>query len=311
MAIASRTANFSRLEWHAFRHTRTLPLSAQPLTIADIDESQRDIPKRIRSWHRFHRLVRRAPGPLLETLDRYERCVLVAGCQRSGTTMLTRIIARSDGFRSFGLTHDDELDAALILSGRIDLPLDDRYCFQTTYLNERYPEYASLDASQRLIWLLRNPYSVVYSMVYHWRRFAFDELYESCVGETAPAPVARARRRHWPFGLARIERACIAYAAKTSQVERIADLVPRGSLMILDYDQVVNEPQSWLPDLFSFIGGHYAPTSATGIKTGSLRKQDRLTTRERALVAEIAWPTYERCLRLVSRKTSMPSGAKA
>ena len=59
------------------------------------------------------------------------------------------------------LTTDDELDAALALAGLVDLPLERRYCFQTTYLNERYEDYRTLDAGQRLIWVLRNHYSVV------------------------------------------------------------------------------------------------------------------------------------------------------
>ena len=59
--------------------------------------------------------------------------------------MLTRVIAGSSDFRGLALTHDDELDAALALCGEIDLPSGPRYCLQTTYLNERYPEYGSLD----------------------------------------------------------------------------------------------------------------------------------------------------------------------
>jgi hypothetical protein len=36
---------------------------------------------------------------------------------------------------------DNELDAALILSGRVAHEPQGRYCFQTTYLNECYSEY--------------------------------------------------------------------------------------------------------------------------------------------------------------------------
>jgi ligand-binding sensor domain-containing protein len=36
---------------------------------------------------------------------------------------------------------DDELDAALILSGHVDHQQNGRYCFQTTYINECFREY--------------------------------------------------------------------------------------------------------------------------------------------------------------------------
>ena len=88
--------------------------------------------------------------------------------------MLTRLIAGAPGFTRLALTADDELDAALALAGLIDLPVGSRYCFQTTYLNECYADYRMLGPGQRLIWVLRNPYSVVYSMLYNWGRFALD-----------------------------------------------------------------------------------------------------------------------------------------
>src|SRR5690349_15327847 len=89
-------------------HTRPHSLSPR-----DIIQSQRGVLRRFRSWQRFHHGPRQQSTPLLKNLARYPDCVLVAGCQRSGTTMLTRIIARSVDFTSFALTHDDELDAAL------------------------------------------------------------------------------------------------------------------------------------------------------------------------------------------------------
>ena len=112
------------------------------ITASDIPTDQRHHLREYRSWKRFHYGPRSLAKPLFSGLSRYGNCVLVAGCQRSGTTMLTRVIAGSRGFQRFRLTHDDELDAALILAGYVNVPGDRRYCFQTTYLNERYSEYA-------------------------------------------------------------------------------------------------------------------------------------------------------------------------
>ena len=65
----------------------------------------------------------------------------MSGCQRSGGTMLAGILSKSDGIVDFAWSKDDELDAALILSGYEDHVAQGRYCFQTTFLNECYQEY--------------------------------------------------------------------------------------------------------------------------------------------------------------------------
>lgn len=180
--------------------------SNRPVERGDLPPDQRIWLRNFRTWQRFHHGPRQEPGPLTKTLASYPDAVLVAGCQRSGTTMLTRVIARSRAFRGLALTHDDELDAAITLAGYLELPRDKRYCFQTTYLNERYPEYRAMGAGQKLIWVLRNPASVVYSMVYNWKRFALNELYEA----TREAALKRADHRSAP---------CVGAAAAVSQPE--------------------------------------------------------------------------------------------
>src|SRR5690606_4816997 len=68
-------------------------------------------------WPRFHREVRGEGRRLLCRLDRFPDAVLISGCQRSGTTMLSRIIRESAGMANYRRRDDDELDAALILAG--------------------------------------------------------------------------------------------------------------------------------------------------------------------------------------------------
>lgn len=273
-----------------------------PLTPADLSREERETLRRFRSWKRFHDGPRQQQAPLLTSLGDFPNCVLVAGCQRSGTTITTRIIAKARGFQRFAFTHDDELDAALILAGRISLPEGRRYCFQTTYLNERYPDYALMRPDQRLVWVLRNPYSVVYSMVNNWKRFALEELYDSC----APADPARpARHWLWPFGPSAAEKASVAYAAKTAQVVHIRELIGSERLFVLEYDQMVQAPEKWLPALFLFIGEPYDPAYAHALRRDSLEKALGMPRRMRDLVDRYAVPTYNRCLSLVS---AVPAG---
>jgi hypothetical protein len=213
--------------------------------------------------------------------------------------MLTRLIARTPEFRRFSLTHDDELDAALILAGDVSIPVGPRYCFQTTYLNQHFTEYAGLRPDQRLIWVLRSPRSVVNSMLYNWRRYGLNQLYESCV--TTPRVAPGQRLRLWAMGMARVDRACAAYAAKTGQILEIHNLVPEKQLLVIDYDDLVGAPAIWLERVFNFLGAHYDKAYAATLRTDSVRKAERLSRRALRFVEKHAEPTYRACLRLVAR----------
>jgi hypothetical protein len=268
------------------------------VTSAEVDASQQTAIRALRSWRRFHYRKRRGEQPLLATVDRYPNAVFVAGCQRSGTTMLTRLVANSAGFRPLCLTHDDELDAALILCGEVDLPSDVRYCFQTTYLNERFHEYRSLRRQHRLVWVVRNPYSVVYSMVYNWSRFALNELYAGCC-DGANQPTAMALEVGWPFGPPQIEKAARAYAAKTSQIFKILQLVDRRQVMLVHYDDLVREPRPLLERLFGFVGGKFQDEHVAAVRSDSAGKASGLSADARQMIETIAEPTYRECLTLI------------
>ena len=75
---------------------------------------------KIRSWGRFQTLVKDRRRELLSHLDRFPDALLVAGCQRSGTTAVARLLGSVKGMADFRFGSDDELDAALILCGYVD-----------------------------------------------------------------------------------------------------------------------------------------------------------------------------------------------
>jgi hypothetical protein len=270
------------------------------LRLDDVAAKQRESMRRYATWGRFHHRLRKSGRPLLKNLARYPNSVLVAGCQRSGTTILTRVIACASGFQQFAFTPDDELDAALILAGELDVPSERRYCFQTVYVNEGWREYRTLGPDQKLIWVLRNPFSVVYSMVYNWKRAALRRLYDSCMAE--PELSLRPPRSHWPwpFGLSRLEKACLAYNTKTSHIELIRDLVPAGQLLIVEYDEMVSAPQAWLSRIFAFINEPYDPRYAEAMRADSVSKARRLSAHARQLIEQHAVPVYRRCLALTA-----------
>ncbi|MGH8242641.1 MAG: hypothetical protein ACRETY_04750 [Steroidobacteraceae bacterium] len=273
------------------------------ITASDIPADQGHHLRENRSWRRFHRGPRSLEMPLLSALPRYGDCVLVAGCQRSGTTMLTRVIAGSRGFQRFQLTHDDELDAALILAGYVSIPDDRRYCFQTTYLNERYFEYASMGPEQRLVWVLRNPHSVVHSMLDNWKRFALNELYESCGASRANSARQRRARWPWPLGPSHVEKACLSYSAKTAQILAIRELLRVDQLLIVDYDATVRSAGNRLAHIFAFIGEPFDGLYASGVHSDSVNKADRMPERTRRMIDEMCMPIYRQCLALACSGT--------
>lgn len=280
----------------------TDPTKPQPVRPNELANPERQVLRRIRTWPAFHRQVRTGARRLLNTIDQYPAAVLVAGCQRSGTTMLTRIIASSPGFRPLALTKDDELDAALALSGKLSLPTGARYCLQTTYLNEHFEDYARMREDQRLIWVLRNPKSVVHSMVYNWGRFALNELYDSCGKQLAVSTGTSTSSWPWPFGPSAMEKAYLAYSGKSSQIQRIAKIVPSNQLLLVDYDELVSEPDTHLPKIFDHIGRTYEPELARRIKTTSLRKAETIDGRRYPEASALAAKTYNDCLELLRAK---------
>ena len=204
--------------------------------------------------------------------------------------MLSRVFTQSEGMVDFWFGMDDELDAAQILSGWVHRECEGRYCFQTTFLNECYPEYFEREADFKLIWLLRNPQSVVYSMVYNWGDFAFDELYES-VGYKA-RPAGQTGR------VSRLEKGCYSYNAKISQ---IFDIKPhlRDRVMVVDYDDLVARREELLPQLYDFVGLAYDPAYVEQIHSRSVNKAERLSDTKKAQINELCGEAYERCRSLI------------
>ncbi len=66
----------------------------------------------VKDWKAFARKVRATREALLPELKRFPDAILVTGCQRSGGTMLSRLLTGSEGLTNFWFSRDEELDAA-------------------------------------------------------------------------------------------------------------------------------------------------------------------------------------------------------
>ncbi|WP_250658139.1 sulfotransferase domain-containing protein [Alkalimarinus coralli] len=250
--------------------------------------------KAIHTWPKFARHIRRKEGArLLKNLGDFPDAVLVSGCQRSGTTVLSNLITASNGMVNFVTGRDSELDAALILSGYHSTTRAGRYCFQTTYLNESYPEYFSHNERFKLIWVVRNPHSVVCSILYNWRRFAFNELFEACGTQYLSPQELTTFNRFGHFTIPKVKRACLAYNGKVSQLFDI-DKELNDRLLVIDYDNMIRDKKSALMRVYDFIGLDYKASYSNILSSKSMSKSDKLSRKQRDVIDQLCTPIYQR-----------------
>jgi len=258
--------------------------------------------KTISTWQQFGKLVRSEGCKLLQELHKFPDAILVTGCQRSGTTILARIIIQSEGIVNHWVSEDDELDAALILSGYVDHKPNGRYCFQTTYLNECYLEYSKQIKNQKIIFLLRNPQSVVYSMLYNWRSFAFNELFRA-VGESSLTEKEVLRfSRFGIYSIPGIKRACYAYNGKISQVFKLFKIFDNDQLLIVDYDDLAKDNEKGIDDIFRFLNLEYKNGNNLKIHSASINKADKLSDRKKDIIKTICDPLYLNAKKLITSR---------
>ena len=236
---------------------------------------------RIKTWKQFARKVRASSPDLLLKLSDFNNCVLVTGCQRSGTTALTRVITSSEEMINYWFGKDDELDAALILSGVVDHKPKGRYCFQTTYLNERYTDYYKhINDQFKIIWVIRNPFSVVYSMLHNWGKFAFNELFDSCGYHLLSDIEKKKYKKFGRFSVSRIHRACLSYTGKCLQIIEIKNSLNKENILIVDYDHLIEEKDIVLKKIYQFVELPYSEGYGDMLHSQSLDKAQKFTVEE-------------------------------
>jgi len=244
----------------------------------------------IGTWAEFHRYVKRSDQQLLERLDEYGDSVLVSGCQRSGTTALTHLLNRAGGLPDYMFGHDSELDGALLLAGCVARFTSGRHCFQTTYLNDRFAEYF-LHESFRLIWVLREPRSVVYSMLHNWRRGALSRLYDACGRDRLAALRDESSLLDRWVGPSRIDKACAAYLAKTEQAfvlhRQLGD-----RMLVVDYEELVARSKPTLRHICEFARVELDPTMLGYLHGRSVRRGERLAPWQATRVDEVCSHVY-------------------
>jgi len=215
--------------------------------------------------------------------------------------MMSSMINASGGISRFAKNDDHEFFSALILAGQLRLAHthSDRICFQTTYLNEKYIEYFQMKGNHKLIWMLRNPHSVVYSMCYNWGHYALIELFEGC-GLVNANQVDRFRYRVFGRrGVNRFRMACHAYVGKVAQLLELNARLAEPAFVV-DYDQLTQRSHTILPEVYEYLDLVYQDQYAAQVHKHSVAKSAELSPEQARLVDRICGPVYRSALELVS-----------
>lgn len=252
----------------------------------------------ITNWRQF-RKVTANNKQLLKTLDKFPNSILVAGCQRSGTTMVSRIITESEGMTNYWFGSDDELSAALILSGLVKHEPQGRYCFQTTYLDDHYREYFDHADKFKLVWLLRNPFSVAYSLMYNWRQEALENTFRHCGSQLLHSSQKWKYQLFGNRAVSRVTKACLLYNHKITQLFELNEYLGQDQLIIIDYDDLVLNREAALQRLFKFIDVTFHPEYALKIHQNSLQKSDLLSEEEQKTITVLSEPNYIQAKKLL------------
>ena len=232
----------------------------------------------ISSWSDFYSAM--GDQPFLAKLDEYPAALLIAGCDWSATTAITRLFKRLPCFADSSWDHDDELDGALLLAGRRDRPTGGRPCFQTTYVSDRYREYFAHD-DFKLVWIVREPRAAVRSLL-------------ATRGRALPARnvLGLAGKSAGGQGASRLEKACAAYVASIRQTIELKERLGQR-IAVVDYDELAADRNRLLPALCRFAEVGCDAHVLRHLHGKSVRK-GALASFEAAIVDQLALPSYRR-----------------
>lgn len=236
--------------------------------------------ERISSWNDFYDAMMNRP--LLARLDDYRDALLIAGCDWSASTAITRLFKRLPCFADSSWGHDDELDGALLLANGAEHGEEafGRHCFQTTYVRERYREYWEHEHF-RLVWIVREPRAAVRSLLASRERTLPPRTTLGLPGKSARGQAA-----------SRLEKACAAYLASIRQTWELKQRLG-NRIAIVDYDELTTHRNRLLPALCRFAGVECDARVLHHLHGKSVRK-GAMAPWEALIVDQLALPAYRR-----------------
>jgi hypothetical protein len=205
--------------------------------------------------------------------------LLLAGCDWSAGTAVTRLYQRLPDFVESSWDHDDELDGALLLAGLQQGPTGGRHCFQTSFVRDRYREYFAHEHC-RLVWIVREPRAAVRSLLSQQkilpRRTALGLAPKSAGGQ----------------GASRLEKACATYLAAIRQTFELRERLG-ARIAVVDYDELARDRARLLPALCRFASVGCDSHVLRHLHGKSVRK-GTLASWEGTIIDDLALPAYRR-----------------
>ena len=237
---------------------------------------------------------------LLGTLLSYTRLnnskvpVFIVGCQRSGTTMLDRVLTRSPQIKTYG-----EGRGAFSPGVRL-LPIGNLHYliyrslspiveFKPLNDTQHIDYFLKIHPNSKAIWMYRNYFDVINSMVRKWGRAQNKHVHQIATGRYS-GPGARAMgERISPANrelAAKLEAqdlseheasAFIWYLRNSIYFDRQLDRLP--NVLLCKYEDMVTEPKWQFQRVFEFIDGDFSADYVADVRSSSISKHKPPTLR--------------------------------
>ena len=218
----------------------------------------------------------------------YHTLLYTLGSQRSGTTWFNQLLGQlSPTVHSL----DEEDTVRFLLDNYSLLNLRSRYlALQLTFMHTQVDAiYRLMLQEARVLLMLRNPYSICWSLLYHHETLHLEWFYRQVYMRTNDIVLIKEHEElGWAISL-------VKHSLKAHKVliDRIADLVH-----IISYDRLVMEPKSVLTSVANFTGLHfdYSILNEVNVRKISLKKQQYLAPEERAWIDQYCGEDFEALL---------------
>ena len=101
--------------------------------------------------------------------------------------------------------------------------------------------------------------------------------------------------------VSRLKQACLSYNAKVKQAFELNENLGSDRLMIVDYDDVVNDAEEYLGAIYRFAGLSYSTRFADIFHQKSTsRAKKKQSAKEVSLVNELCVPVYNEARKLIT-----------
>jgi hypothetical protein len=173
------------------------------------------------------------PGTHFQRLlnDGHSHSIIVTGCQRSGTTLMYQLLGQT----LRGTLALSEIQSCEYLLGELKLPRPRSHllALQATFMVSERESFLSLPEGHLIVFLLRNPLSVCWSLLYHFG--ALDLIWHS-----RGPHVSHAIRSQFGNPPSLIASAAMMYLDSLDTAKAIMTNRP-GSSIVVDYDALVED----------------------------------------------------------------------